>query len=150
MHPAMISDPAARRAFVLGGDAKFTVVGRSNRFTYRVRRAAPRLGQAPEMAPWFVDVLVGPDNGGDFAPLGVAFPVVNNGWPLYRRQSKSTVGELAPSAVAFAWFWRHVDDLEKHGAEFWHSGACSRCGRELTTPESLERGLGPTCAGKAA
>jgi hypothetical protein len=28
------------------------------------------------------------------------------------------------------------------------SGNCSICGRDLTDPESIERGIGPICAGK--
>ena len=31
--------------------------------------------------------------------------------------------------------------------EVWHEGICGRCGRKLTVPESVERGLGPECAG---
>lgn len=29
----------------------------------------------------------------------------------------------------------------------WHEGRCSACGRRLTDPESIERGLGPVCSG---
>ena len=32
------------------------------------------------------------------------------------------------------------------GYDTKHSGSCGRCGRELTDPESIKRGLGPTCA----
>lgn len=28
----------------------------------------------------------------------------------------------------------------------YHSGRCGSCGRELTTPESIRRGLGKKCA----
>lgn len=33
-------------------------------------------------------------------------------------------------------------------AEFWHSGRCSKCGRELTDPVSIENGLGPVCGSR--
>jgi hypothetical protein len=51
-------------------------------------------------------------------------------------------------AVAFRWF---INNLMAKSAklaqvEFWHEGYCGRCGRELTVPESIERGLGPQCA----
>jgi hypothetical protein len=43
--------------------------------------------------------------------------------------------------------------LEKHplpgSVDVLHSGRCGRCGRTLTTPDSIERGLGPECAHKA-
>jgi hypothetical protein len=29
--------------------------------------------------------------------------------------------------------------------EVWHEGRCGRCGRALTVPESVERGIGPEC-----
>jgi len=29
--------------------------------------------------------------------------------------------------------------------EFYHSGNCAKCGRKLTTPESIKNGLGPIC-----
>ena len=30
--------------------------------------------------------------------------------------------------------------------EVWHEGRCGRCGRKLTTPQSVETGFGPVCA----
>ena len=61
---------------------------------------------------------------------------------------KSRVGEDAPSARAFRWIWsRFVSDKDFAPAEFWHEGRCGRCGRKLTVPASIERGLGPVCAG---
>jgi hypothetical protein len=32
--------------------------------------------------------------------------------------------------------------------EVWHEGRCGACGRRLTVPESIERGLGPECYGR--
>jgi hypothetical protein len=31
------------------------------------------------------------------------------------------------------------------GYKIQHEGKCCRCGRTLTTPESIERGIGPEC-----
>jgi hypothetical protein len=36
-------------------------------------------------------------------------------------------------------------DAEAHGLAY---GWCLRCGRDLTVPESVERGIGPVCAKK--
>lgn len=38
-----------------------------------------------------------------------------------------------------------LDGLKSYGME---SGKCGICGRKLTTPESIERGIGPECATK--
>lgn len=35
---------------------------------------------------------------------------------------------------------------ELKGIIFFHEGICCRCGRSLTNPESIERGIGPYCA----
>lgn len=48
-----------------------------------------------------------------------------------------------PSALAFAWFCRHFTEYDK--IELWHQGECSMCGRALTDPKSIERGIGPVC-----
>lgn len=37
------------------------------------------------------------------------------------------------------------DVLEQHGFKLYHEGKCGRCGRLLTTPESVTLGLGPEC-----
>lgn len=43
----------------------------------------------------------------------------------------------------FAWFCRHYTEYDK--IELWHHGECSMCGRALTDPKSIERGIGPVC-----
>jgi len=59
-------------AFVLGGNATFTASStKGGRFTYRVRLAKPRAGQADDgTRRWFVAVLTGPDNSSDYTYLG--------------------------------------------------------------------------------
>jgi len=34
------------------------------------------------------------------------------------------------------------------GVNIYNLGTCGRCGRPLTDPESIKRGLGPTCASR--
>lgn len=41
-------------------------------------------------------------------------------------------------------------EAEKVFSEYGHEfGSCCMCGRELTNAESIERGIGPVCAGRA-
>jgi hypothetical protein len=131
--------PEYRKNYILGGDATVTLVSKrtGDRFTYRVRRAPPRAGQAEDQLPYFVSVLTGPDNRHDYQFLGTIFPDGR-----YRHGTKSKLSPEAPSAVAWAWTWAHLDTDR---LEVWHEGRCSICGRSLTTPESVERGLGPVC-----
>ena len=38
-------------------------------------------------------------------------------------------------------------DYHDDRMQLFHEGVCSRCGRPLTNPESIEIGIGPTCRG---
>lgn len=122
--------------FVLAGNARFTIqnVETGNRFTYRVRAS-------DDGEEYFVSVLTGADNEGDYSYLGI----VRDG--QFRRTKASRISEDAPSARAFSWFWRNRFALPQQ-CEVHHEGRCGRCGRALTVPESIATGLGPVCAGE--
>jgi hypothetical protein len=142
-----------RRAFALAGDAVFTLVGRAQRFTYRVRLAPEGPGFAGRPPTWFVEVLVGPQNTTDYQYLGTIRQMADPSVQYrhhYTHGLKSRIGTDAPSAVAFAWAWPRLERLDELGAQFWHCGRCGRCGRPLTDPSSIASGLGPICAGRQA
>jgi hypothetical protein len=124
--------------FALAGNATFTVtsVKTGTRFTFKVRKPSAD-------APHFVSVMTGCDNESDYTFLGTIFDGAN-----YVHGRKSRIAADAPSAVAFAWFWRNVASLPS-AVTVHHEGKCCRCGRKLTVPESIESGIGPECAGKA-
>ena len=129
----------ALEQFALAGNATFTVVSKKSgkRFTYRVRRPS-------ENTPHFVQLMNGSDNENSFCFMGTIFDMAN-----YRHSAKARVGVEAPSAVAFQWTWNHRNDPTlADKVEIHHEGKCCRCGRKLTTPESVTRGIGPECAGK--
>jgi hypothetical protein len=133
--------PEYRRDYILGGNATVTLVSKrtGDRFTFRVSESKPRVGEPAGKKPvHFVNVLTGPDNRRDYSFLGTIFP--DGG---YRRSMKSQIGPDAPSAKAWEWTWNNLDADQ---VEVWHEGSCSRCGRALTDPASIERGLGPVCA----
>jgi len=131
-------------AFVLGGNAVFTLVSRktNNRYTYRVRAATRK--NANDF--YFVDRLVGDDNTSDYAYFGVLYRSVSGSWVF--RNKKLT--DDSPIARALEWLFAGLDlGADLPGAvEFWTSGHCSRCGRLLTVPESIELGMGPVCREK--
>jgi hypothetical protein len=130
-------EPQYRRAYILGGDAIFTLQNPKTgvRFTYRVKG---KEAEGDKGTLYFVQLLAGPNNREDYKFLGTIFPDGR-----YRHGSKSPIRPDAPSAKAFAWIWEH---MENPNVEVWHEGKCSRCGRALTDPESIQRGLGPICA----
>lgn len=133
-----ITDPTAAVQFIFAGNARFTVRSRKTgtRYTYRVRSSDDASGKDL----YFASVLTGPDNEADYKYAGLAKP-----WGLVpTRGSKIEVD--APSVRALDWALRALHAGGHPDLEVFHSGACGRCGRTLTTPESIQRGLGPECA----
>ncbi len=146
MTGARLTTAAEVLRFVQAGKAVVTLrsLKTGERFTYRIVRADD--GKA-----LFVHLLTGPDNEADFHYLGVVLiqPMVST----WRHGGlKSCVPVHAPANKAWAWTWKQVtEDKALHPQlEVWHEGRCGRCGRRLTTPESIALGLGPECAQRAA
>ena len=126
--------------FMFGGKAIFTIANPNTgtRFTYKIH--AKEIDETRTLH--FVSVLTGPDNTADYTYLGTIFDA-----QTYRHGRKSRIGEDAPSAKAFAWFFRRVASGRDFApAEVNHEGRCCRCGRLLTVPESVSSGIGPECA----
>jgi hypothetical protein len=127
------------RAFMLAGNARVTLrsLVTGSRYTYRIRSAPSGA------AVHFVSLLSQSDNENGYEFLGSIFSAIT-----YKPGRKSRISPLAPSAAAFAWAWGKLcRDMMPDRCEIWHEGACGRCGRSLTVPESIARGLGPECAG---
>lgn len=122
------------KQFILGGNATFTIenLDTGNYFTFKVR-------QPDSNKPHFVKVLTGPDNTQDYQFLGTIFNK-----QTYRHGKKSRITQNAQSAKVFQWLWQNIDNLPDN-VEVKHMGNCGVCGRPLTTPESLDRGIGPIC-----
>lgn len=65
----------------------------------------------------------------------------------YIHSQKSTRSYDSAEVKGFKWL---LNQFEKEGnfpemMEFYHMGVCSCCARTLTTPESIEMGIGPIC-----
>lgn len=161
--PAALATLPEIKSFVLAGNATFTLVSKKtgDRKTFHVEVAPERKPEQvrPEwlradgtVTPgFFVRLLNGPDNGSDYRYLGFLFETRSGLHNL--KINKDGWGEEA--AASFSWLLRAIDDPMIYSdkfaeqAEFWHVGTCGRCGRDLTDPESIARGLGPVCAEKS-
>ena len=134
MERRRLSNPKDALTFIKGGNSRFTIVSPKTgaRFTYRVKKPSE------DRDFFFVSLLSGANNETDYTYMGV---IADNQFKL---TGKSKVGKDAPSYKAFDFTLRHLlhNDLP---VEFWHEGTCCRCGRTLTVPESIERGIGPEC-----
>lgn len=135
------------KAFLLapkgGKSCTFTLSSPSGKhFTYKIKSAKG------DDTRFFVNVLTGTNNEGDFAFLGTIF--AENETPQYFHGKKSKICKDADSAKGFQWLWDRTTELSK-GMKFIPSCECARCGRLLTEPtsaaakNSLGIPLGPTC-----
>ena len=151
VQPGMITDAADVKTYVLAGNAHVTIVSKKTgtRFTYRVRSVPEDNGKGA--ITHFVSLLTAPDNERSYTYFGWVANFPDNGL-TYRYGHRSTIAASAPGVVAFDYFFRHVVLGGKSPADatldVYHEGRCGACGRKLTVPESIARGLGPECAGK--
>ena len=133
------------KSFALAGNATITLQSLKSgaHFTYKVRAkqvAGPiRADYSPDTI-YFVSLLRGVDNESDYVYLGM----LKDGQFRLTKSSRASLD--APSVKAFRFFWNsnqlHPELVVRH------EGRCGRCGRTLTVPESIDRGIGPECASK--
>lgn len=120
-----LTSPTDIRYFLEGGKASFTIVGQQARYTFRI------------LYNKWVYLMTSP---GEYNYLAV------KDQNLVFTTKASRLKDDARPVKALAWLVRRVyADKPIEPAEFWHEGKCARCGRALTTPESIARGYGPTC-----
>lgn len=127
------------REFIFAGKAIFTIQNEKtgNHFTFKVK-------QAKDQKPvWFVSILNGSDNYSNYAYIGTIFNTD------FRWTKKSKVNRESQSFKSFSWVLRNINTLPDF-VKVHHEGQCGRCGRRLTVPESIERGIGPECLKKVA
>jgi hypothetical protein len=126
--------------FLLAGHATITIrhAPTGERFTYKVS-----VPQNPDSGRpvHFVALLRGLENEVDYTFIGL---IINGS------KYKPSPKHISLEARAQKWFCRFFSLLTTgalpESVEVWHEGRCGRCGRKLTVPESIERGIGPECA----
>ena len=137
--------------FLWAGNAMFTLQSLKRdgqRFTYKVHAKKEDIAAGRDDVTYFVNLLRGPDNTGDFMYLGVARKPAQ-----FNLTTASKVGRKAPSFIALLWF---LDKMARRRevlgqqVEFWHTGHCCRCARLLSVPASVASGIGPECARRSA
>jgi len=129
------------KTFMKGGKAVFTLQSKrtGQHFTYR---ASKPKGKTDDDVI-FVAVLTGSDNETAYTYAGL----------LKEDRVQTTGGSKikadAPSITALNWALRHLHKGQLHpDLAIFHEGRCCRCGRKLTTPESIQNGIGPECSKK--
>lgn len=127
--------------FFSGGRAVFTVSnGKDSHYTYRI-------SHTNDTQPLFVGLLTGPDNESSYTYLGVYEPVTHS---VRLTKSSKFTDDTIPVKV-IRWAIKQVVEGKQlpSGYAIQHEGKCCRCGRTLTTDESINNGIGPECIKKS-
>ena len=131
------------REFFLGGKAIFTLQNNESgeHRTFRIKKSKPN-DRYPTSA-YFVGLLSGPDNTSSYQYIGMVDSTNGSVWLT----GKSRMDKDCAAVKGIRYLLGRVfgsgqihDQMEVR-----HAGKCGRCGRTLTTPESLDRGIGPEC-----
>lgn len=136
MQETRVQSQSDIKRYVLAGKAIFTLLSTKldKRYTYKVFLQK-------DLTNYQVKVLFGNDNSCDKMYRHVCWfdPFTKN--IVFSRGLTSTPNRM------FLYFIQclFTDTPLPDTCEFYHSGKCARCGRLLTTPESIKTGLGPIC-----
>lgn len=125
--------------FIKGGNSIFTFVGKQTRFTYKVSSVEGAEGR------YFVSLLSGADNNNDYRYMGMLFEDKDS--LTLTKNSKITSEAQSFRAFNFV-FSRLSKGFIPDEVTIYHEGRCAKCGKRLTTPESIETGFGPICASR--
>lgn len=145
------------RRFMFGGTAVFTMDARRQNMGTETFNVVTKFHQTSGGADILSRPRVAFVRDSDKDHLGTIF--FDDGKPVFRPKG---AGELSRERRIqrkrrMAWVIRlvhimagdvEVELFDESNADFVHSGRCSVCGRTLTNPESIERGIGPVCLGK--
>ncbi len=127
--------------YILGGRAVITIksLKTGNHHTFRVRKKTyvDKLGNNPKV---YFYVWARGDSW--YTYIGA----IHKNKFMHTKKS-STAPNMSIKFTAFNTVWYLINKSVMHTMiEVWHHGTCGICGRYLTHPESIKRGIGPICA----
>lgn len=140
--------------FFMGGNATFTVDnGKGTHYTFKIRQPKKQNPRFVGPAPHFASLLTGPDNENSYTYLGMvreSKPTPDTTGFLVTLTKASRYAEDSVPVKVLRWVLNLVatgGNLPE-GYAVHHEGKCGCCGRTLTVPESIKRGIGPECWAK--
>lgn len=127
------------RALLLAGNAIITLEsGKTGKhFTYKITKCKT------DDDLFFIKLLRGCDNSNDYTYIG-CFYADNNHFHPEKKYVNVDVYAWPKSLSAIRYLFNHIDNVPDN-LHVYHEGRCCRCGRKLTTPESIQKGIGPEC-----
>lgn len=118
-------------------DGTYTIDFKDDHVTIKLKGGGDKFNHAQ-----IASFLYGPNNDMDY--IGFAF-VKGSNFNIWKKFQGTSYVRQATALVVLL----HHDDPSVYGLAYaLQSGNCYRCGRTLTVPASLYRGMGPICAGK--
>lgn len=123
------------------GQTTRIITGCKPHYTYRIMR-----GKGESSDKYFVELLKGPQNEADYKYLAMLITATGSifagkNYPT----TKETYGFIVLARVLTAIWEGRSAAITAAGWKVHHVGQCGRCRRTLTTPESVECGIGPEC-----
>lgn len=139
------------KQFVLGGQAYLTISnGQGEHYTYRFKKKdyPDRNRPGARFISYQVSVLTGQDNETNYTYIGTMNPQT---FDIRISVEHSPFRNSTRSVRVLRWMLTHIlkqEPFEGRSAGYTikHEGKCGKCGRRLTTPESIDTGFGPDCA----
>ena len=126
-------EPEQVKKLVLAGNALITLQsGKTGKhFTYKIKRSKT------DDNVYFAYCLYGSDNKNDYKYVGCYFADTKI-FHLVKTYKNIVTISCPPSIRAIKFLFKDLDNIHPQ-LYVYHEGKCARCGRTLTTPESIKR-----------
>lgn len=124
--------------YITAGNATFTVKSSKWQKYYTYKFVHKKNDKCKER--YMIYLLYGPDNTANYRYFGLFYADTQT-----LRLSENTYTDPAVMLRAFIKILYTESQVWPTTCHFYKSGKCACCGRKLTTPESIERGIGPEC-----
>lgn len=143
--PSGADYPSLSTKFLLAGRAVFTVTNpKGDHYTFRVKKADSEwpAGSGQMRSTYFVSIKA---SGHTYPYAYIGMLNTKNGG--IKCTAKSAYLPNTTEYKVAAWACGAVIEQKfiPAGYKIEHAGRCGKCGKELTDPVSIERGIGPDC-----
>ena len=129
-------------SFMLAGKSRFTLLSNKTGKHYSYQLDKKESTNSDSKYIYFVKIF----EGGDKIYAGILW--YENEKFKYARGNKGNIEPSDNRIVSLLYVLNNLIYLKYPDIKVFHVGYCGRCGRRLTTPESILTGLGPECSKK--
>jgi hypothetical protein len=130
-------------SYMMGGRSVFTIVSQKSgkHYSFRVTQNKRNFRR------FFVSARINCPSPNRFAFKYIGRIIYDHKDNRFESTPGSVVDESDLSFRSFKWYWEFLNNHKRLPANttLYHHGSCSACGRRLTDPLSIERGMGATC-----